>query len=225
MLIVLEGLDGAGKSTQISLMQSYFESCGKDVRLLHFPRFDAPVYGDMIARFLRGELGAIDQVHPLVIALLFAGDRNDAAPMLRKWLDEGSIVILDRYVYSNIAFQCAKAKNEKEEEIVREWILNTEFSVFSIPKPDLNIFLDVPIGFVNKKLNETREGEEREYLKGKRDIHEADILFQQRVREIYLSQCGRDSSFIRLDCSDSNGEMLDSNSIFKMILSQIQKIG
>lgn len=225
MLIVLEGLDGAGKSTQISLMQSYFQKSGKDVKLLHFPRFDAPVYGDMIARFLRGELGAIDQVHPLVIALLFAGDRNDAAPMLRKWLDEGSVVILDRYVYSNIAFQCAKTKNESEEEMVREWILNTEFSVFSIPKPDLNIFLDVPIGFVNRKLNENRVGEEREYLKGKRDIHEADILFQQIVREIYLSQCGRDSSFIRLDCSDTDGEMLDSNSIFDMILSQIQKIG
>jgi len=223
MLIVLEGLDGAGKSTQITLIQNYFLKKGMKVRLLHFPRFDAPVYGDLIAKFLRGELGGIDQVHPLLIALLFAGDRNDAATMVRGWLNEGEIVILDRYVYSNIAFQCAKASSEEEIEVVREWILDTEFNLFAIPRPDLNLFLDVPLGFVDKKLNENREGEEREYLKGKKDIHEANIAFQKRVRDIYLSECGRDKSFIRLDCSDKNGEMLDADSIFSLILSEIEK--
>ncbi|NTV19713.1 MAG: thymidylate kinase, partial [Bacteroidales bacterium] len=88
MLIVLEGLDGAGKSTQINLLQKYFEDRGVVVKYLHFPRFDSPVYGDLIARFLRGDLGSIDQVHPYLIALLFAGDRKDAGDMIREWLKE-----------------------------------------------------------------------------------------------------------------------------------------
>ena len=79
MLIVLEGLDGAGKSTQIELLRRYFEERGREVRFLHFPRYDSPVYGDLISRFLRGELGGIEEVHPFLIALLFAGDRGDAS--------------------------------------------------------------------------------------------------------------------------------------------------
>ena len=107
-LIVLEGLDGAGKSTQIDLLQQLLASRGLRYEYLHFPRFDAPIYGELIARFLRGELGAVDAVDPYVVALLYAGDRADAAPVIRRWLDEGKFVILDRYVYSNVAYQCAK---------------------------------------------------------------------------------------------------------------------
>jgi len=145
MLIVLEGLDGAGKSTQIDLLQKYFEKKNQVVNYMHFPRFDAPVFGDLIARFLRGDLGSIDQVHPLLIALLFAGDRKDAADTIRAWLNNGNCVILDRYIYSNIAFQCAKIDNAEQAEKLRDWIFDTEYNKFAIPKPDVNLFLDVPL--------------------------------------------------------------------------------
>ncbi|OFY38673.1 MAG: dTMP kinase [Bacteroidetes bacterium GWF2_40_14] len=223
MFIVLEGLDGAGKSTQINLLQKYFEKKRMAVHYMHFPRFDSPVFGDLIARFLRGDLGSIDQVHPLLIALLFAGDRKNAAEIINEWLKEKSCVILDRYIYSNIAFQCAKVKDAEESEKLRDWILDTEYNQFAIPKPDINLFLDVPLNFVDKKLNENREGNDREYLNGKKDIHEASITFQTRVREIYLKECERDENFIRIDCSDSDGNMLPAENIYRLIIKQIEK--
>ena len=79
MLIVLEGLDGAGKSTQVRMFREYLESMSPNVRYIHFPRYDAPVYGGLISRFLRGDFGANGCVHPQLVALLFAEDRRTAA--------------------------------------------------------------------------------------------------------------------------------------------------
>lgn len=224
MLIVIEGLDGAGKSTQVKKVKEYLSGLGKPLQYLHFPRFDAPVVGEMIAKFLRGDFGKLDNVHPMLVALLFAEDRKDASILASKWLQQGDTVLYDRYVYSNIAFQCAKLDNAIESENLRNWILETEYEEFKIPKPDLNIFLDVPIGFVDKKLKENRRGSDREYLHGKEDIHEADISFQKRVREVYLQQCKLDKDFIRIDCSDSKGEMLPAEDIFSKIRFEIEKI-
>lgn len=217
MLIVLEGLDGAGKSTQVKLLKEYIQSKGKQLRYLHFPRFDAPVYGDLIAKFLRGDFGAINQVHPQLVALLFAEDRREASTMIREWLDDGDVVLLDRYVYSNIAYQCSKMKNKEESDALRDWIFNLEYNTYNIPRPDVNLFLDVPISFVDKKLKENREGDDREYLKGKSDIHEANIQFQIDVRELYLEQTVLDKNFVRVECSGAQGEMLPPDQIFANI--------
>lgn len=217
MLIVLEGLDGAGKSTQIERLRAYIEGRGTGTEYLHFPRFDAPVYGDMIARFLRGELGGVDAVNPYVVALLFAGDRADAAATIRRWMERGRAVILDRYVYSNIAYQCSKLVEADEVDKLKRWILDTEYGHFAIPRPDLSIFLDVPMGFVERKLREQREGGDRAYLHGARDIHEASIELQRRVRRTYLDAAREDASLHVVDCADAQGNMASPDEIFARI--------
>jgi len=222
MLIVLEGLDGAGKSTQLKMVTSYLTSLGKKVEFLHFPRYVAPIYGELISKFLRGDFGSVDQVHPQLVALLFAEDRHDAGSLIRSWLNQGHDVILDRYVYSNIAYQCAKLGSEKEADELAEWIREVEFEKYSIPVPDINLFLDVPIEFVDSRLKLSREGDnDRDYLKGKADIHEADINLQKKVREQYLKQCSKDESFIRIDCGDAEGHILPPDDIFAKIKTQI----
>ena len=223
MLVVLEGLDGAGKSTQVKKLRSYLESLFGSLEYIHFPRYDAPVYGDLISRFLRGNFGDNETVHPQLVALLFAEDRHGAAPQMKRTLEAGGTVLLDRYVYSNIAYQCAKLSNPDEADELREWIFNTEYGNFDLPVPDLNIFLDVPIGFVESKLKSQRGGSDREYLEGAQDIHEADIEFQKRVRDIYRKQCERDSKFIRIDCSDAQGQMLPPGAIFAMVQEVVDK--
>ena len=219
MLIVLEGLDGAGKSTQVKMLREYLQQQCSSLEYIHFPRYEAPVYGSLISRFLRGEFGAIDMVHPQLVALLCAEDRHGAAPLLHKALDEGKTVLLDRYVYSNIAYQCSKLKDEAEREALRNWIFETEYGPFGLPKPDLNLYLDVPISFVEKNLSHSRKGEDRSYLGGSSDIHEGSILFQKTVRSLYLAETERDPSFLRVDCSDTSGNMLPPDRIFGRIRS------
>ena len=126
-------------------------------------------------------------------------------------------MLLDRYVYSNIAYQCAKIADPDEAGKLRDWIFNTEYGNFGLPVPDLNIFLDVPIDFVEAKLKANRGGADRDYLEGAQDIHEADIQFQIRVRDIYRRQCELDPKFIRIDCSDDEGKMLPPGEIFAKV--------
>lgn len=217
MLVVLEGLDGAGKSTQVKKLRAYLESVCNGLEYIHFPRYDAPVYGDLISRFLRGDFGSNETVHPQLVALLFAEDRHGAAPLIRERIGNGGTVLLDRYVYSNIAYQCAKMGSEEEARALRQWIFDTEYGDFQLPKPDLNLFLDVPIGFVEANLTSQRLGDDRGYLSGGRDIHEADISFQKRVRDIYLEQASLDKDFLVVDCTAANGGMLGPEEIFPKI--------
>ena len=221
MLIVLEGLDGAGKSTQVKRLKEYLtERCGS-LEYIHFPRYDAPVYGDMISRFLRGEFGSNEAVHPQLVALLFAEDRHGAVPVMRQALEQGKTILLDRYVYSNIAYQCAKLQDPEERGKLRDWIFNTEYGNFGLPVPDLNLFLDVPIGFVEQSLASHRDGQDRNYLSGAQDIHEASIAFQKAVRDMYVAETARDPKFRRIDCSGSRGEMLPPDAIFEKVRAAI----
>ena len=221
MFIVLEGLDGAGKSTQITKLRDMFRSKGVESEYLHFPRFDAPIYGELIARFLRGDLGSVESVNPYLVALLYAGDRAEAAATIRQWLSDGKVVIVDRYVYSNIGYQCAKIADSVERNTLREWILHTEFENFGIPKPNLSLFLDVPFAFTERKLSEVREGEDREYLQGGKDIHEASLDLQRRVREVYLESASLNEDLKVVDCSTETGGMALPEVIFERIMERV----
>jgi dTMP kinase len=221
--LVIEGIDGSGKSTQVKLLMKALENKHKPCRYLHFPRTDAPVFGDLIARFLRGDFGSIGNVDPYLVSLLYAGDRLDAAPLIRKWTEEGNFVVLDRYVYSNIAFQCAKIEDAKKQQALRKWILNLEFDYYHIPKPDLSLFLDVPFAFTRNNLSAARKGDDRNYLSGKTDIHEDDLHFQQKVREMYLWQVQENEDFLRIDCVNEEGNMKSPEEIAEMILRNIDE--
>jgi dTMP kinase len=217
-LFVIEGVDGAGKSTQIKLLRDFFSKKGYACEYLHFPRTETPFFGELIARFLRGEFGSLNDVDPYLVAMLYAGDRKDASTTISSWLAEGKIVLLDRYTYSNIAYQCAKLKNEPEKDKLIKWILSLEFNHFAIPRPDLNIFLDVPFTFTEKNLSKTRTGNDRNYLNGTKDIHEESMVFQKMVRDIYLRVSRSDDRLAVIDCSNSKGDMLPSSEIFDLII-------
>lgn len=222
--LVVEGVDGSGKSTQIRMIMNFFDERKLPYRYIHFPRTESPFYGEMVARFLRGDFGSIDTVDPYLVAMLYAGDRRDAAPEIREWLEKGFVVLLDRYVYSNIAFQCAKLGEPEKQKELRNWILDLEFIHHAIPRPAVNILLDVPFSFQQGKLQEGRTGKERDYLRGMRDIHEEDLDFQRRVRNMYLWQAGSCHDLKVIDCNDASGGMLPPEAVFNGIRQVIEPI-
>jgi dTMP kinase len=98
------------------------------------------------------------------------------------------------------------------------WILSLEFNHFLIPEPDLNIFLDVPFAFTENNLSKTRMGNDRDYLNGNRDIHEESMVFQKKVRDIYLRVSETDDHLAVIDCSNYVGAMLPAAEIFDLII-------
>lgn len=220
--IAIEGLDGAGKSTQVSLLQQHLQGLGVRCRYLHFPRVASALWGELIAKFLRGDLGKISEVNPYLVALVYAEDRHAAAAKIRRWMRSGCFVIVDRYVYSNVAFQCAKMPDADERGKLREWILNLEYGHFKIPQPQLSLFLDVPFAFTQEKLSAHRHGDDRQYLNGKEDIHEADLDFQRAVRSAYLEQPTLDPNFHIVNCTSEQGEILNPEQTFAKIKAELQ---
>ena len=217
--IVIEGLDGSGKSTQIDLLSREMKKRGTAFEYLHFPVTGEGHYGELVARFLRGDLGPLESVHPYLVALIYAGNRLDSKDKILGWLKQGITVIVDRYVLSNIAFQCAKLEGDKERDDLRKWILEFEYGYHRIPRPDISIFLDVPFTFTARQLSAARDGQDRTYLNGKPDIHEQDLGFQKRVREVYLGLASTDPGLHVLDCAGEEGEMLSPDKIFGKMMN------
>jgi len=218
--IVLEGLDGAGKSTQIKLLQKWFKELGLKFDYLHFPRTDSPVFGEMVAKFLRGDFGKLEDVNPYIVALLYAGDRNDASTFIEEKLKSDTYVLVDRYVYSNIAYQCAKFADLDEKKVLKDWILKLEYNYYKIVKPDISLFFDVPFDFTKNSLESDRTGDDRDYLQGKKDIHEVSMNFQMDVKNVYDDLLETQDDFFRINCIAENNGMLAPNDIFV----QVQKL-
>ena len=218
----MEGLDAAGKSTQIDLLKNYLQKQNKDYKYVHFPQTgtdaDSPIYGEMVANFLKGEYGDINQVNPYLVALLYAGDRNNAKNIIGDWLNKGYFLLVDRYVYSNMAFQGAKFKDPEEKKKLNRWIEHLEYEYHKIPKPTLSIFLHMQFDFVRRRLKDARTGADRNYLDGKEDIHESSLELQKNVEKEYLKLVEENDDFFLIDCFDEKGETLSPENIHEKII-------
>lgn len=199
MLIALEGIDGSGKGTQSQRLLQTLRADGHRVALLSFPRYDETFFGRAIGQFLDGRFGSLDQVHPQLAALLFAGDRFESRDVITAALAEHDIVLCDRYVASNIAHQAAKLDQPQRSEL-QVWIAQLEFEVYALPRPGLTLLLDLPATTAQQLIAHKSA---RSYTDKAADLQEADAGYLQRVREVYLEMAAADPRWnrIEVECS------------------------
>lgn len=181
MLIAIEGIDGSGKGTQAARLRDRLEASGRSVKLLSFPRYDDTRFGKAIGDFLNGRFGSLDSVHPLLASLLYAGDRFESRQMLEEAIRLQDVVVLDRYVASNIAHQGAKLHGDERVEL-KDWVETVEYNIYSLPKPDLTVLLDLPATTAQQLIAKKSA---RSYTDKKADLQEADGGYLAAVREVY----------------------------------------
>ena len=223
-LIAFEGIDGSGKSTQAKLLLAALQRTSVPVEYISFPRTSEHGYGEAIAMFLRGEFGSVEQVHPYLIAALFAGDRSAARHLMAGWLEAGKIVVADRYFYSNLAFQSAKIDELSRKLQFADWLHHIEYTCNEIPEPAMTLFFDAPFEFVEANIR-ARVDEHREYLNGAADIHESALHLQQQVAVEYQRFARADPRFRVIRCTDEDGSMRSPQSIHNEVVSLLANAG
>jgi len=162
-----------------------------------------------------------DEVNPYLTSLLYAGDRWEAKNQMQKWLDEGCIIISNRFVCSNMAHQGAKIRDAIERKLFFNWIEELEHEVYAVPKADLTIYLNVPIE-ISRKLIKTRL-RESEGLKLEMDVHEENTGYLKRVQNTYIELAASNSSWRTIECAE-NDQIKSKEAISEEIWQTISKI-
>ena len=201
-LVVVCGIDGSGKTYQSKKLAGRLKKQDVQARYVEFPRYSEGFFGGLIARYLRGELGSEDGgISPHLASLPFACDRWEFSSRIRQWLEEGEIVICNRYVSANMAHQGGRIESESARREFYRWVEKMEYEVFGVPRPGVHLWLDI---MPEHALMLLEKKGHRDYLQDGTDIHE-----NQRhlllAREAYAELARRASDWVRIQCSGENG--------------------
>ncbi|MFH1412668.1 MAG: thymidylate kinase [bacterium] len=181
--IVIDGTDGSGKATQTQLLIERLHQNNYPVMAFDFPQYGKKSAG-MVEEYLHGKYGSAKEVGPYTASVFYACDRYDASFAIKQALENGKIVIANRYVTANMGHQGGKIQNNDDRREFFAWLEHLEYKVFNIPRPDLNLILHVEAGIAQKLVDDKGH---RDYLNAhKRDIHEADLDHLKHAEQVYL---------------------------------------
>jgi dTMP kinase len=198
MLIDIEGIDGSGKGTQARQLCDRLRGAGTSATLVSFPRYQETLFGRAVGEFLNGKYGSLATVHPFLVSLLFAGDRYESKSFLLEAIQKSEVVVLDRYVPSNVAHQASKLEGAARADLAAR-ILAIEFTIFGLPRPDVVLLLDVPVSVAQELI--TKKGS-RPYTEQKADIQEADARYLEGVRTVYHELAKTDPKWKTIACCE-----------------------
>lgn len=225
-LIVVDGTDGSGKSTQISLLVKKLKKDGLKVKAIHFPHYEN-FFGGFIGHCLTEQYYNFINVHPKIISVLYAADRWESSAEIKKYLAKGYTVVLDRYVSSNQIHHGGKIKNIKKRISFLKWSDEMEYKIFKIPKPDFVLYLSLPFSFVKVLIKERNKKSVRAYAGSKKDVHEVDVNFQKNSVKCALWLVKNQKNWIKIDCV-KNGVLNTRENIhleiYKEVVSKLKII-
>ncbi|MEK7136201.1 MAG: thymidylate kinase [Patescibacteria group bacterium] len=199
-LIAIDGIDGSGKATQVKLLAERLKKEGFKVKAIDFPRYYDNFFGKLIGEYLSGLYGDFTEVDPRIGSLLYAADRFESSKDIKKWLDDGYIVLSDRYTSANEIHQGGKIFNQQARREFLVWLEKMEYGVFNIPKPDLTILLDVPFEVSKHWLENKITRRSKKYLKGRRDVAEDNLRYLKTSRECSLWLAIHNKTWAKIEC-------------------------
>ena len=216
-LIVIEGLDGSGKSTQLALLPEALKSKGIDCKSVSFPDYDSDSSA-LVKMYLAGEFGTKPgDVNAYAASIFYAADRF--ASFKKNWGEQynnGSVIVCDRYVTSNAIHQSVKLPIEKRDEFLH-WIDDAEYNKLGLPRPDVVIFLDMPVDMAMKLMSGRYEGDE-----SKKDIHEADIDYLKTCHKAAQYACEK-FGWKRIECV-KNGVLRTPEDIHREVMETVERV-
>ena len=216
-LLVLEGLDGAGKSTQIALLEKALAEKGIGTFRFKAPDYDSPSSA-LVTMYLGGAFGTDpSDVNAYAASTFYAADRY--ACFRTKWkeaYEAGKLILADRYTTSNAVFQMPKLPKDQWDSYL-SWLADFEYGKLGLPEPDRVLYLDIPVA-VSQSLLEKRYGE----TDGKKDVHEADVTYQNQCREAALYAAQREGWTILHSAED--GALRSPESISEELVAAVADV-
>lgn len=185
MLIAIEGVDGAGKRTLTDGLRAAWQSGGRSVATLAFPRYRQSVAADVAAEALHGDHGDLAS-SAYAMAMLFALDRAAATDQIAELCRSHDVVILDRYVASNAAYSAARLHQDADGQVVA-WVHRLEYQRLALPTPDWQVLLDVSAEVAAGRARQREHGDPQR----RRDVYERDDTLQRRTGAVYRALADR----------------------------------
>lgn len=219
--IVLDGIDGVGKATQTALLVDRLKKLRIRVKKIDFPRYYDNVFGKLIGECLAGKHGEFLELDPKIASTLYAADRFESRTQIESWLKQGYVVIADRYVSSNQIHQGGKIKSPKEMKEFLLWLDVVEHKIFNVPRPDVIIYLSLPVAISTLLLQEKSAQEKKKYLEGRKDLAENDIGHLEDSRQSALAIIKKNNNWIKLECSKNN-TILAKEVIHEMVFQKVE---
>jgi len=218
-LIVIDGTDGSGKTTQFNLLLKRLQNVDLDVQTKDFPQYGKKSAGP-VEEYLNGTYGDAKSVGPYRASVLFAVDRYDASFEMRNWLNDGKIVLCNRYVTANMAHQGGKIADREERTKYFAWLKELEYNLFEIPEPDINLFLHVPPQIATELVE--KKGH-RDYIGGEgKDLHEADMEHQHETEKMFLELADMLPNTHLLECAP-DGKLLTPEKIHEKVWGVVKE--
>lgn len=215
--IVIDGIDGSGKTTQTDLLIKKLKSKNHTVETISFPQYNQKSAG-LVEEYLSGKFGSIEEVGPYRASIFYACDRYDGGYKIKKAIAEGKTIIATRYVSANMGHQGAKIEDEIERKKFFDWLYELEYEIFQIPKPDLVLILDVKAKIAQELLCKRDQID----WKGKtRDLHEENLKHLKQARLVYQYIAENYPGTHLIKCIKDN-KILPRENIHEMIWNKIK---
>ena len=224
-LIVIDGTDGSGKATQVELLAKALKKDGYIVKLLDFPEYYKNFFGKFIGHCLSVQYYNWINIHPKIAAIAYAADRWESSDKIREWLQKGYLVLANRYVSANQIHQGGKIPDENERASFLEWLDRMEHEVLKIQRPNLIIYLRVPVEISLELLLKKRATKNQSLGVGVKDTVEEDRTYLERSHETANWLAMHQPNWRVIDCAGEGGmrTIEDIQSDVRRIVDEVVK--